>query len=154
MSAINGDIRRILADPQTIKVLATSGRDGAPHAVFTDLADTTENGELIVLTQFEFSRTNQNLVYSLWFSRPAALSLKTTDGKSYSVTARPHRCVITGKLFEKYYDLVRARNPGADLAAVWVLVPEQVREETYAVRCGQERRAHPIFTHLDQIAKD
>jgi len=43
--------------------------------------------------------------------------------------------------------------PQADLAAVWVIKPEQVLDQNPARRREVEREKHPHFIHLDQLAK-
>ncbi|MFT8890138.1 MAG: hypothetical protein ABF904_15250 [Ethanoligenens sp.] len=151
---LSEEIKRALRDPETIKVLVTTGQDGIPHAVFEKWIEINSQGELEALTRLEFSRTNRNLVYSLWFHQLAAITFQTQDGRSYELQVRPTRCLITGKIFEAYYDKVRAKDSADDLASVWQLETEQIREGTYEVRREAEKAAHPVVCHLDQLVKE
>jgi hypothetical protein len=39
------------------------------------------------------------------------------------------------------------------LSAVWVIEPEEVINENILVRHAEEELAHPVFRHLDRLAK-
>lgn len=151
---IEPSLLQILQDERTVKVLSAVGRDGIPHTAFLQLLDVTAEGQLVVLTQLETSRLTQRLLYSLWFSHPVTLALRSADGASYTIQADPYRCIVTGKLFEKYYQFVRQQDVAADLAAVWLLTPTELQEETYSVLRQREQEEHPMFLHLDRIRKE
>ncbi len=152
--SLSENIIRLLRDPETVKVLATTDPSGAPHVVFKGSVSVDEEGRLYVLELLESSQTNRNLVHSLWFNRKVAVSLRSKHGESYEIKGVPLQCIITGPVFEKYYRLVRERLGDIDLAAVWFLTPEEVRNETFQVRYTEETEAHPLFLHLDRIAKE
>jgi hypothetical protein len=59
--------------------------------------------------------------------------------------------VTSGREFEKVYEQLLERNPNGGLNAIWTIVPETVREETFAVRLEQSRKDNPILQHLDQF---
>ena len=59
----------------------------------------------------EYSRTNLNLVRSLWFDRKAVLHLLGTK-RRFEVVLRPYKVHISGPVFESYY-----RNAVADPTA-------------------------------------
>ncbi len=147
------ELLELLRDPSTIKVLATAGKDGTPHAVFKDSIHSDEEGNLVTLELIESSRTNSNLVYSLWFNRKVSVALHAQDGSSYEIVGKPERCIVAGPVFEKYYRDVRVRLGDVDLAAVWLITPVEIRNETFGVRNEEESAAHPLFLHLDRIAK-
>jgi hypothetical protein len=147
------NVIRLLRDPETVKVLATTDpTTGEPHAVFKESVSVDDEGRLYVLELIESSQTNRNLVHGLWFNRKVAVSLCAKDGRSYEIKATPHRCVVTGPVFEHYYRLVRERPGDLDLSAVWFLAPEEVSDKTFRVRYREESEAHPLFLHLDRIA--
>lgn len=151
---LSENIIRLLRDTETVKVLATIDPSGDPHVVFKDFIGVDEEGRLYVLELLESSKTNRNLVHSLWFNRKASVNLRGNHGESYEIKGAIQQCVITGPVFEKYYRLVRQALGDIDLAAVWFLAPAEVRDETFEVRYKQETEAHPLFMHLDRIAKE
>lgn len=150
---LTDDIIALFADEETTKVLATLDADGFPHAVVKQSLQPGEDGKIIYLEFLESSRTNKNLVRSLWFDRQVAVALWGTDGRSWQIKGKPVKTHITGPLFQKHYTATREKLGGVDLAAVWVIEPLELIEESFAARKAEEERKHPFFTHLDRLAK-
>ncbi|HEX9022889.1 MAG TPA: pyridoxamine 5'-phosphate oxidase family protein [Geobacteraceae bacterium] len=150
---LSAEIIDLLGDSETTKVLATLDADGFPHAVVKQSLQPGEDGEIIYLELLESSQTNRNLVRSIWFNQKVAIALKGKDGRSWQVKGRPVRTHITGPLFQRHYTEIRERLGDVDLAAVWVIEPEEVIEESFAARRSEEERKHPVFTHLDRLAR-
>ncbi len=148
------EVQALLKSGDTLKVLATVDGNGVPHATVKGGIFADEEGNIIHLEILESSRTNSNLVHSIWFKRQVALTLLGEDGTSYQIKGVPERCIITGPVFERYYRVVRERLGDVDLAAVWVIEPQEIRNETFKVRVEEEAAAHPLFLHLDRIAKE
>jgi len=134
-------------------VLATLDADGFPHAVVKQSLQPGEDGAIIYLELLESSRTNKNLVRSLWFNQKVAISLKGKDGRSYQIKGAPVKAHITGPLFQEHYTAVREKLGDVDLAAVWVIEPEEIIDETFGTRKAEEEAAHPFFSHLDRLAR-
>ena len=149
MFILQEEIKTLLRDPRTIKILATVNDEGVPHAVRKETVEVEDGDHLALPERLEFSRTNSNLVHSLWFGRKAALTLLAEDGRAFEILAAPAQCHITGPLFERYY-----RRMDSAMAALWILRPEETRNETPAVRQAEEETAHPLFLHLDRIVKE
>ncbi len=147
------DILNLLERGDTVKTLATVDGDGVPHAVFKDAVYAGEDGKLVSLEVIESSQTNSNLVHSIWFKRKVTLSLLGRDGTSYQIKGTPTHCLVTGPIFERHYRGIREKLGDVDLAAVWVIEPEEIRNQTFRVRSEEEAAAHPLFLHLDRIAK-
>ncbi|HWP96085.1 MAG TPA: hypothetical protein VN426_04480 [Syntrophomonadaceae bacterium] len=143
----------LLVDEETVKILATIDQNGAPHAVPKQSLQVDEDGRLIYLELLESSQTNKNMIASLWFNRPIAVALKGKDGASYQIKGRPQRALVAGPVFQKYYVRIREILGDVDLAAVWVIDPEQVINQNFPVRKKQEETQRPIFLHLDRLAK-
>lgn len=150
---LSENIKLLLRDAATVKVFATTDPTGEVHVVFKDYISVDEEGRLYVLELLESSQTNRNLVHSLWFNRKVSVGLRGKNNESYEIKALPRQCIITGPVFELYYRFVRDNLGDFDLAAVWFLNPEEVRNETLEVRYEEETKAHPLFLHLDRIAK-
>lgn len=147
------EIIDLLAEEDTTKVLATLDENGFPHVVVKQSLQPGEDGTILYLELLESSRTNKNLVRSIWYDRGVAVTLKGKDGRSWQIKGKPVKTHITGSLFQKHYTAVRQKLGDVDLAAVWVIEPEEIINETFAVRKDEEERKHPYFTHLDRLAK-
>jgi len=139
----------IISDPGS--VLTTVDEEGNPHAAFKDGLAVLEDGSLAFGEEFEGSQTNVNLVRSIWFNKSVELTVRDRNGTTFQVTGKPYRYAHAGPLFKKFYLAERERR-GADseLAGVWIIVPEQVRNETYEVRKKEEDEKHPFFRHFDR----
>ena len=144
----------LLRDTETTKVLATLDADGFPHAVVKQSLQPGDDGTILYLELLESSRTNKNLVRSIWFDQKVAVAVTGKGGQSYQIKGKPVKSLITGPLFQEHYAAIRKRRGDADLAAVWVIEPEEIINETFVNRKAEEERKHPLFTHLDRLAKD
>ena len=150
---INKEVKELLSDKETLKVLATTDASGVPHAVIKQSLFLNENGQLAYLELIESSKTNKNLVASIWFNQKVSIVLKGKDGQSYEIIGTPVRALVTGPVFQKHYVEVRQKLGDVDLAAVWIINPESVRNQSFVVRRDEEDIRHPTFKHLDRIAK-
>jgi predicted pyridoxine 5'-phosphate oxidase superfamily flavin-nucleotide-binding protein len=146
------DIIDLIEDKETTKVLATLDADGFPHAVVKQSLQPGEDGTLLYLELLESSLTNRNLVRSIWFNQKVSIALTGKNGQSYQIKGKPVKTHITGPVFQKHYLAVRERFGDVDLAAVWVIEPEEITDESFARRKAEEEAAHPLFRHLDRLA--
>jgi predicted pyridoxine 5'-phosphate oxidase superfamily flavin-nucleotide-binding protein len=152
---INDELKAIIADKETIKVLASVDLDGNPHVVAKGSIALTEDGKQIVYSELlEGSRTNKNLTAGIWFNKKVAINLISKDRVSYQIKGTPVKTLIAGKTFEKYYIQAEQRNPENNLAAVYYIDIEEIINESYPVRFKEEREKHPLYIHLDKLAKD
>ena len=150
---LDKNIKDLLEDEDTLKVLATTDENGVPHAVIKQTLHLGKEDNLVYLELLESSQTNKNLVRSIWFDRKVAVTLKGKNGASYQIIGRPIKGIITGPEFQKYYIDIRKRLGDVDLATVWIIEPEEVTNQTFSVRKAQEDARRPLFRHLDQLAK-
>jgi len=151
--ALEKDVVELLLNNETVKVLVTLDEKGDPHAVVKQSIELAEDGNLLHLEFIESSRTNKNLVRAIWYDRRVAVSLKGKGDVSYQIKGRPVRSIVAGPVFQKHYTTARERLGDVDLAAVWVIEPEEVINESFSVRLAEEEARHPYFLHLDRIAK-
>lgn len=147
-------IKNIINDKDTIKVLATTDKDGIPHVVPKGSARILDNGKIEVLELIESSQTNKNLTASIWFNRTVAFNFISKEKESFQVKGKVERVIISGKEFEKRYVEIRERFGDIDLSGIWIVEPESVIEETFRRRFEEEWKKHPEITHLDRIAKE
>lgn len=148
----NEELSALLRDGESVKVLATVGADGAPHAVVKRSITVGEDGQLRYLELLESSRTNANLVRALWFG--GRVSVTVARGEAcWQVKGRPVKALVAGPEFQREYVRLRERLGDVDLAAVWVIEPNEAVDQTWPVRRAEEERAHPHFLHLDRIRR-
>lgn len=153
MATFPEELVNLLHDNESIKIVATVDGNGAPHAVVKGSL-TTLDGESIVFAEgFESNYSNKNLVRSIWFG--ASVTINVTKGlDSYQIKGKPYKYLITGSIFKQF--LLRARErrgPDADIAGVWVITPEEVRNESPAYRREAAIAARGHFhSHLDLLS--
>lgn len=146
-------VKQIINSKDTVKVLATTDREGVPHVVAKGSIALREDGKLEVLELIESSQTNKNLTASIWFNQTVALNFISKERESFQIKGKVERVIISGKEFEKRYVEVRDKLGDIDLSGIWIIVPESIREETFLKRFKEEEEKHPEITHLDRIAK-
>jgi hypothetical protein len=151
---LDASVRELLSDKATVKILATTDEHGVPHAVAKGSLSLDEDGNLIHLELIESSRTNRNLVYSLWHDRPVSILLVGGDGRSYQIQGVPRRLHVSGPLFQQHYQALRARLGDVDLSGVWVIEPRQATDQSWRSRLAAETATGGNLLHLDRIAGD
>lgn len=149
---LNEQVTELLKDAQTIKALATTDKHGKPHVIVDHTITLDENGNIVYLELIETSKTNSNLVNSIWFKRTVAV-IVSKNGVSYEIKGTPVRSIISGPVFEHYYKITREWGEDVDLSTVWIIEPEEISDESYAFRKQQEKEHHPLIGHLDRLAK-
>ncbi|AIQ13984.1 pyridoxamine 5'-phosphate oxidase family protein [Paenibacillus durus] len=152
MSILTESVQALLQDSKAAKVLATVDKQGIPHLVSDNTITVNDEGQIIYLELIETSRSNVNLVNSIWFKRKVAIHLSKGE-ESFQIKGYPVYSVISGPVFEHYYKLALERNPEFDLSTVWIIEPDEITDDTYTARKNKERDEHPLITHLDRLAK-
>ena len=149
---INEELRAIINDPSSLKVIASVNCDGELHVVYKQSLHAEENGELEFYEVIESSQNNKNFVNAIWFDRLVAVNVLTADKRSFEIKGKVKKAYVAGSYFEqKYTELV---NSGYyDLSTVWRIEPVSAEEKTFAVREEAEKTAHPHFRHLDRLTK-
>lgn len=151
---ISDELKEILADKDTIKVLASVDTEGIPHVVAKGSITLSEDKtQIIYLELLEGSKTNKNLIAGLWFNKKVAINVISKERKSYQIKGTPVKTLVAGRVYEEYYKKAQERNPKNDLAAVYYIDIEEIINESYPVRLEEEQRKHPLYIHLDRIAK-
>ena len=150
--AIPKEVVELFADPASTKVLATIDDHGFPHLAVKQSLQ-LEDGRLLYLELLESSITNRNMVRSIWFDQKVSVSIRGKGDGSYQIKGKPVRTHIAGPVFRRHYEAVRKELGDVDLAAVWVIEPEQVINQDFAVRKDEEEAKYPFFNHLDRLTK-
>ena len=152
-TTLPGAVKDLLQDATATAVLATLDQHGFPHAVAGAHLHADQEGNLLYLEYLESSATNKNLVRSIWYDRKVAVALGAPDGRSFQIKGIPVRVHITGPVFLEHYQAVRRARGDVNLAAVWVIEPQEIRDENLAVLRRAEETGHPFFTHLDRLVR-
>ena len=150
---LEAPLRALVGSRDAVRVLATTGPDGAPHAVLGPSLEVDEAGRLLYLEPLEASRTQRDLVATIWFDRPVAFSGAHRAGTTWRIRGRVRKAHVAGPVFRDRYERLRAERPGADLAAVWEIEPQEVSDESYATLFARQSAERPFFKHLDQLAR-
>jgi hypothetical protein len=144
------EIQDIIAAPDTLKVLASNDKNGVPHVVFKGSIHVNEDGNLVYYEVLESAQTNKNLVHSIWFDKKVAINILSSDRQSFEIVGRPLRSITAGQEFEKTYVQLREAKGDVDLAAIWIIEPESIKNETFAVRVKEDEEKYPVLKHLDR----
>ncbi len=144
-------IGRVLAESGTLAAIATLDESGAPFSVPSPFLKQDESGMLVHLELLETSSTHRNLLRSIWFDRPVSVTLSGREKEVLVISGRPHKALVSGLYFTACYREVRSLMGDVDLAAVWLIEPLQIRDETYLIRKLQEEALHPFYQHLDRL---
>ncbi len=152
MSKLPEELVELLKDPASVKVVGTSDTDGTPHLVVKGSLTTLDEETIVFAEGFEGTQSNKNLVRSIWFDKKVSINI-TRGHTSYQVKGRPYKYLITGAVFRRILELARQkRGAEADIAGVWVIVPEEIRNESPGVQAGEAiaKRGH-FHRHLDLL---
>jgi uncharacterized protein len=150
---LNKEIIALFGSDDSTKVLATVNDQGYPHAAAKPFIRVDDDGNLLYLELVESSRTQKNLVRSIWFDQKVSISVSDQNGQSWQIKGKPVKTLITGPVFLHHYRDVRRLLGDVDLSAVWVIEPEEVINENISARHLEEELAHPLFRHLDRLVK-
>lgn len=142
----------IFLNKNAIKVISTIDPEGTPHVVIKNSLTVDSSGRIVFLELLEASVTNKNMVRSLWFNKK--ISILVFDGKqSIQVKGTTVKILVAGSVYEEYYQQVQSRCEDDDLAAVYYIDVEEVLDETYGERKKIYENRHPLYMHIDRLAK-
>lgn len=153
MAKLPEELVNLLKDGESIKVVATIDGNGVPHAVVKGSLTTLDGEQIAFVEGLESNASNKNLVRSIWFNKKVAINV-TKGLVSYQIKGAPYKYLITGCIFQQFLAKARERRgPDADIAGVWLITPEEVRNESPSYRrdlAGEERGQ--FHSHLDVLS--
>lgn len=150
MSIALEEIKDLINDPTSLKVIASVNVDGEVHVVYKQSLHVNESGQLEFYEIIESSQNNKNMVNSIWFDKKVAVNILTQDKRSFELKGIVKKAYVAGSYFEeKYRELIEKGY--YDLSTVWTIEVDSIKEKTFSVRVEEEREAHPHFRHLDQL---
>ena len=139
--------------PEVVKIIATTDKDGVPHLEENNSIYLDEEGRIVILELNEYSRTNRNLVHSIWFNKKVSIHVRAGEDRQFQVVGKPYKALITGERFETHYKKLLEQNKDAELSAVWLIDPEEFTDENPDVRRKRENQGRLPLIHLDRIAR-
>ncbi|TCS80094.1 hypothetical protein [Pectinatus cerevisiiphilus] len=148
---LDSQIRELLQKESTIKILSTIDENNQIHTVTKDSLQ-IYNDNLLYLEYLESSTTNRNMTFSMWFKNSVTVLIVAENKISYQIKVTPLKCIISGPIFQNFYTETLKKHNNTDLAAVWLLEPDKVINETLSIRQKEESIKRPYFKHLDRLA--
>lgn len=153
MAVISQDLKAIVEDKDTLKVVATTDRDGVPHVVYKGSIH-IEDDKFVFYDLLQSSSTNKNLVNAIWFDKKIAINILSKDKRSFHIVGHPEKSISAGKDFEEIYNRIQEEHDRSwDLNAIWYIIPEEINEVSYTVRQQEQKEKFPILGHLDQFTR-
>jgi hypothetical protein len=149
-SALTPELIELLESPDSVKIIGTLGADGAPCLAANALLTSLNGVTLVLCERLETSRSNKNLVRSIWYDGPVTILLLNA-ARAFEIRAETYRCLAVGGIFDAVLARVRATNgPDADIAVVWELIPKTCRDVSDDALVAEHRSLHPYDGHLDR----
>lgn len=149
-SLLGDELVAMLRQYDTVKVLVSADEHGVPEGTVAESLTIGADGTLIYPELLESSATQRNLLRSLWHGGRVSIVV-TRETESYQIRAIPFKTVVAGPVFQEHYARLRQALGDVDLAALWLLRPEQVIHQSPLVRQEQERTERPFLSHLDRL---
>jgi hypothetical protein len=143
----------LINDYETIKVLATVDEKGQPHSILNQHVTVLEDGRLVYLEHLESSRSYKNFTRSLWYDQKVSITVVGKKGASWQIKGKPERIIVSGPIFEYHYKKLREIFGDIDLAAVCIIEPEELIDESFGVQFENQEKDYLIFKHLDRLAR-
>lgn len=135
------EVLEALRDPQTIKALTTTDKEGVPHTVYKLSLTVLDDGQLAYLEMVERSRTYTNILHNHWEKKKVSISIfNPQNGLAFQIKGIPTRCVLEGPIWEMFRDQCWSMMPDAEPAAVWLIGPEEVMNESLGARIEEESK--------------
>lgn len=150
---ISEELRNIINDPESLKVIASVNVDGEIHVVYKQPLHVNNDGLLEFNEIIESSQNNKNMVNSIWYDKEIAINVLTKDRRSFEIKGVAHKAYIAGAYFEEVYRKVTEEIGCYDLSTVWTIEVKSVEEKTFAKRAKEEEELHPTYRHLDRLLK-
>jgi hypothetical protein len=146
--------KSVINDKDTYKVIATTDRAGNPHVVFKGSVHVNDDGNIEYYEILESSQTNSNLVASIWFHQRVAFNFLDKEKNSIQIKGRPVKSITSGRYFEAVYKKLREGGRDIDLGAIWIIEPDEIKDETFINRVREDEEKYPILKHVDRLLKD
>ncbi len=132
------ELKGLLEDYESIKVLSTTDKDGVPNACFKGSLTALDDGLLAYVEFSESSRSQKNMLHNLWFKKPVAIAV-CKGALAYQIKGVPYRFVIEGPLRDRFFQEVWKRIPESNPSGVWLIKPEEIIDESFLAQQKKEQ---------------
>jgi len=143
---IPANVKRMLEDPKNVKTLTTVDKDGNPYSVPINSVSVMEDGNIAFMELLDTSQTQRNMLNCLWFKKAVSIVVVGDWGKGevFQIKGMPYKFLTQGAIWDRYLEMIWKIIPQADPSGVWLITPQEVRDENYFVRRKgeEERRAN------------
>jgi len=146
------DIKHIINNPRTLKVLATVDIDGVPYTAVKQTLHVNEDGNVEYVELFESSQSYRNATGSIWYDKKVSIAVYGENKESYTIIGKPQRINIAGREYEKVYTEF-LEEKGFDIAAIITIVPEFIVNQSPEENFAEQEKTRPFFRHLDRLKK-
>lgn len=147
------DIKHIINDTKTVKVVGTVGIDGIPHTVVKQSLHVNEEGNIEYVELFESSKSYRNITGSLWYNKKVSILIYNGNNESYEIVGEPTKILVAGREYEKVYTKI-LEEKGFDIAAVITIVPNSIEVQSPKEKFLEQEKTKIFFKHLDRLSKD
>lgn len=152
MASIN-DIRNIVNDPKSLKVVGTVGADGIPHMAVKQTLHINEEGTIEYVELFEASLSYKNITGSIWFDKKVSVLVYGENKENYEIIGKLDRILVAGREYEAVYKRI-LEEKGYDIAAVVTIIPERIKNQSPKDRFEEQENTRLFYKHLDRLSKD
>ena len=129
----------ILKEKETLTTLTTVDEKGVPHTVYKGSISLAEDGCLAYIEMLEGSQTSKNMLTCYRNQNTVSVTaFNPGNWKSYQVKGLPYKYVVEGPIWEDMRKGLWEKVPVAEPAGVWLIIPKEVRDESYAGRFNEE----------------
>ncbi len=139
--------------PGTVKIIATTDENGTIHLEENDSIHIDKDGRVVLFELNEYSRTNRNLVRSIWFGSQVTIYVRAGQHYQFQAAAKPYKAIISGPRFETEYRKQLEKNSDNALSTIWLIDIAEPSDEDPDARRERENRGRQPLIHLDRIAR-
>ena len=147
MVSLPKDIIEALNDPETVKVLTTTQRDGRPHAAFTNTLTALNENTLAYLELFELSQTYGNILHHFWEKRRVSVAVYNARMNiNCHIEGLPKRLLTEGPVWRLLLEETWKVLPEANPAGVWLITPQHVVDQSYPSMLAEMERKRASYS--------
>jgi len=141
---LSQEVIEVFNDSQTVKTLTTTNEEGFPHTVCKGSLTVSEDGLVAYSELIETSQTQRNMLRNYWAKKSVAINLfNPRTGLSYQIKGIPYKFMVDGPIWSRFLTETRKVIPDADPSGVWLIIPQEVRNQDYEVRRKEEAIRRP-----------
>ncbi len=133
MISLPNNIIEAVNDPETVKVLTTSHKDGSPHIIFHNYLIAVDENTLAYLELFEFSRTYTNLLHHFWDRKIISIGIfNAKRGVNHQIKGSLRRLLKDGPIWNELLGKIWDDRPEANPTGVWLINPLKIINQNFS----------------------